>query len=26
VIDGALATHFTNYLTQVLGDFRKVTL
>jgi len=26
VIDGALATHFTNYLTQLLGDFRKVTL
>ena len=26
VIDGALATHFTNHLTQVLGDFRKVTL
>ena len=26
VIDGALATYFTNYLTQVLGDFRKVTL
>ena len=26
VIDGALATHFTNYLTQVLGDFRKVML
>ena len=26
VIDGALATHFTTYLTQLLGDFRKVTL
>ena len=26
VIDGALATHFTNYLTQLLGDFRKVML
>ena len=26
VIDGALATHFTNYLTQLLADFRKVTL
>jgi len=26
VIDGALATHFTNYLTQLLGDFRKVIL
>ena len=26
VIDGALATHFTNYLTQLLGDFRKVVL
>ena len=26
VIDGALATHFTSYLTQLLGDFRKVTL
>ena len=26
VIDGALATHFTGYLTQLLGDFRKVTL
>ena len=26
VIDGALATHFTNYLTQILGDFRKVML
>jgi len=26
VIDGALATHFTKYLTQLLGDFRKVML
>jgi len=26
VIDGALATHFTNYLTQLLADFRKVLL
>ena len=26
VIDGALATHFTNYLAQLLGDFRKVML
>ena len=26
VIDGALATHFTNYLTQLLCDFRKVML
>ena len=26
VIDGALATHFTNYLTQLLADFRKVML
>jgi pyruvate dehydrogenase E2 component (dihydrolipoamide acetyltransferase) len=26
VIDGALATHFTRYLTQLLGDFRKVLL
>jgi len=26
VIDGALATHFTHYLTQLLGDFRKVML
>ena len=26
VIDGALATHFTSYLTQLLSDFRKVTL
>ena len=26
VIDGALATHFTTYLTQLLGDFRKVML
>jgi pyruvate dehydrogenase E2 component (dihydrolipoamide acetyltransferase) len=26
VIDGALATHFTRYLTQLLGDFRKVML
>ena len=26
VIDGALATHFTNYLTQLLADFRKVVL
>ena len=26
VIDGALATHFTTYLTQLLGDFRTVTL
>ena len=25
-IDGALATHFTAYLTQLLGDFRKVML
>lgn len=26
VIDGALATHFTNYLTHLLADFRKVLL
>jgi len=26
VIDGALATHFTKYLTQLLGDFRRVVL
>ena len=26
VIDGAIATHFTTYLTQLLGDFRKVML
>lgn len=26
VIDGALATHFTTHLTQLLGDFRKVML
>lgn len=26
VIDGALATHFTTYLTQLLADFRKVLL
>jgi len=26
VIDGALATYFTTYLTQLLGDFRKVML
>ena len=26
VIDGALATHFTTYLTQLLSDFRKVML
>ena len=26
VVDGALATHFTKYLTQLLGDFRKVML
>ena len=26
VIDGALATHFTTYLAQLLGDFRKVML
>lgn len=26
VIDGALATHFTSYLAQLLADFRKVTL
>jgi pyruvate dehydrogenase E2 component (dihydrolipoamide acetyltransferase) len=26
VIDGALATHFTTYLTQLLRDFRKVML
>ena len=26
VIDGALATHFTTYLTQLLGDFRRVVL
>ena len=26
VIDGALATHFTAHLTQLLGDFRKVML
>jgi pyruvate dehydrogenase E2 component (dihydrolipoamide acetyltransferase) len=26
VIDGALATHFTTYLTQLLADFRKVIL
>jgi pyruvate dehydrogenase E2 component (dihydrolipoamide acetyltransferase) len=26
VIDGALATYFTTYLTQLLSDFRKVTL
>nr|WP_255539343.1 dihydrolipoyllysine-residue acetyltransferase [Polynucleobacter sp. 71A-WALBACH] len=26
VIDGALATHFTTYLTQLLTDFRKVVL
>ena len=26
VIDGALATHFTTYLTHLLGDFRKVLL
>ena len=26
VIDGALATHFTSYLAQLLGDFRKVML
>jgi pyruvate dehydrogenase E2 component (dihydrolipoamide acetyltransferase) len=26
VIDGALATHFTTYLSQLLADFRKVVL
>ena len=26
VIDGALATHFTTYLTQLLSDFRRVVL
>ena len=26
VIDGAIATHFTTYFTQLLGDFRKVML
>lgn len=26
VIDGAIATHFTTYLTHLLGDFRKVML
>ena len=26
VIDGAIATHFTTYLPQLLGDFRKVML
>ena len=26
VIDGALATHFTSYLTQLLADFRKIVL